>query len=87
MLASAFCGMMRSMEKMPPEDIQRVHRVLSTDGLMGSRPASLKGEDRKALAAWAKRLGSEIGKVEDKEHYQRIYFGAIRQSLEYLADI
>jgi len=77
----------RAMEKMPPEDIQRVHWVLSTDGLMGSRPASLKGEDRKALAAWAKRLGSEIGKVEDKEHYQRIYFGAIRQSLEYLADI
>lgn len=77
----------RAMEKMPPEDIQRVHRVLSTDGLMGSRPASLKGEDRKALAAWAKRLGSEIGKVEAKEHYQRIYFGAIRQSLEYLADI
>ena len=77
----------RAMEKMPPEDIQRAHRVLSTDGLMGSRPASLKGEDRKALAAWAKRLGSEIGKVEVKEHYQRIYFGAIRQSLEYLADI
>lgn len=77
----------RAMEKMPPEDIQRVHRVLSTDGLMGSRPASLKGEDRKALAAWAKRLGSEIGKVEAKEHYQRIYFGAIHQSLEYLADI
>lgn len=77
----------RAMEKMPPEDIRLVHRVLSPDGLMGSRPASLKGEDRKAIAAWAKRLGSEIGKVEAKEHYQRIYFGAIRQSLKYLAGI
>ena len=77
----------RAMEEMPPEDIQLVHRVLSLDDLMGPHFVSLKGEDRKVLAAWAKRLGSEIGKAEAKEHYQRIYFGAIRQSLEYLADI
>lgn len=77
----------RAMEEMPPKDIQLVHRVLSPDDLMGSRLASLESEDRKALAAWAKRLGSEIGKAEAKEHFQRIYFGAISQSLEYLADI
>lgn len=72
---------------MPPEDIRLVHRVLSADGLMGSRPNSLEGKVRKALAAWAERLGSEIGKVETKEYYQRTYFRAISQSLKYLADI
>lgn len=77
----------RAMEKMPPEDIRLVHRVLSLNDLMGSRLVSLKGEDRKALAVWAKRLGLEIGKAEAKEHYQRIYFGAISQNLGYLADI
>lgn len=77
----------RAMEKMSPEDIQRVHRVLSTDGLMGSRPASLEGEDRKALAAWAERLGLEIGKVKAREYYQRIHFRAISRSLKYLSDI
>lgn len=77
----------RAMEKMPPEDIQRVHRVLSTDGLMGSRPALLKDEDRKALAAWAKRLESGIGEVEAKEYYQGIYFGAISRSLDELANL
>lgn len=76
-----------AMEKMPPEDIQLVHRVLSPNGLMGSRPVSLEGEGRKALAAWAERLGSEIGKVETMEYYQRIYFDAISKSLECLADI
>ena len=40
-----------------------------------------------ALVAWAKRLGSEIGKVETMEYYQRIYFDAISKSLECLADI
>lgn len=64
-----------------------MHRVLSLNDLMGSRLVSLKGEDRKALAVWAKRLGLEIGKAEAKEHYQRIYFGAISQNLGYLADI
>ena len=43
--------------------------------------------NRKALVAWAKRLGSEIGKVETMEYYQRIYFDAISKSLECLADI
>lgn len=81
------CLFASAMEKMPPEDIQLVHRVLSPNGLMGSRPVSLEGEDRKALAAWAKRLGSEIHKVESKEHYQRKHFRAISQSLKYLADI
>lgn len=77
----------RTMGKMPPEAIRLVHRVLSADGLMGSRPNSLEGKVRKALAAWAERLGSEIGKVETKEYYQRTYFRAISQSLKYLADI
>lgn len=77
----------KAMKKMAPKDIQLVHRVLSPNGLMGSRPASLEGEGRKALAAWAKRLGSEIGKVETMEYYQRIYFDAISKSLECLADI
>ena len=78
---------MRAMEKMPPRDIQLVHRVLSPNDLMGSRPASLEDEDKKALAAWATRLGSEIGKVEAKEHYQRVYFDAIRRSLDELANL
>lgn len=77
----------RAMKKMSPKDIQLVHRVLSPNGLMGSRPASLDGEDRKALAAWAKELGLEIDKAETKEYYQRIHFRAISQSLKYLADI
>lgn len=77
----------RAMEKMPPEVIRLVHEVLSPNGLMGSRPASLKGEDRKALAAWATRLGSEIGKVEAKEYYQRVYFDAIHRSLDELANL
>ena len=54
---------------------------------MRSCTASLEGEDRKALVAWAKRIGSEIGKVETMEYYQRIYFDAISKSLECLADI
>lgn len=78
---------MRAMEKMPPRDIQLVHRVLSPNDLMGSRPASLEDEDRKALAAWATRLGSEIGEVEAKEYYQRIYFEAISRSLDELANL
>lgn len=77
----------RAMEKMPPEDIRLVHEVLSPNGLMGSRPASLKGEDRKALAVWATRLGLEIGKVEAKEYYQRVYFDAIHRSLDELANL
>lgn len=77
----------RAMEMMPPDDIQLVHRVLSPNGLMGSRPASLEAEDRKVLAAWAKRLGLEIDKVETKEHYQRAHFGAISESLKRLSDI
>ena len=77
----------RAMKKMSPKDIQLVHRVLSPNGLMGSRPASLDGEDRKALAAWAKELGLEIDKAETKEYYQRIHFRAISKSLECLADI
>lgn len=78
---------MRALEKMSPGDIRLVHRALSPDGLMGSRPASLKDEDRKALAAWAKRLESEIGEVEAKEYYQRIYFEAISRSLDELAHL
>ena len=78
---------MRAMEKMSPEDIRLVHRALSPDGLMGSRPASLKDEDREALAAWAKRLESEIGEIEAKELYQRIYFDAISRSLDELAHL
>lgn len=77
----------RAMEKMPPEDIRLVYRVLSPRDLMGSCTASLEGEGRKALAAWAKGLGSEISKVEAKEYYQRTYFGAISLCLVYLADI
>lgn len=76
----------RAMEKMPPRDIQLVHRVLSPNDLMGSRPASLEDEDKKALAAWATRLGSEISKVEAKGYYQRVYFDAIRRSLDELAN-
>lgn len=78
---------MRALEKMSPGDIRLVHRALSPDGLMGSRPASLKDEDRKALAAWAKRLESEIGEVEAKEYYQRIYFDVISRSLDELAHL
>lgn len=78
---------MRALEKMSPGDIRLVHRALSPDGLMGSRPASLKDEDRKALAAWAKRLESEIGEVEAKEYYQRIYFEAISRSLDEFAHL
>ena len=78
---------MRALEKMSPGDIRLVHRALSPDGLMGSRPASLKDEDRKALAAWAKRIESEIGEVEAKEYYQRIYFEAISRSLDELAHL
>ena len=78
---------MRAMEKMSPEDIRLVHRALSPDGLMGSRPASLKDEDREALAAWAKRLESEIGEIEAKDLYQRIYFDAISRSLDELAHL
>ena len=78
---------MRALEKMSPGDIRLVHRALSPDGLMGSRPASLKDEDRKALAAWAKRIESEIGEVEGKEYYQRIYFEAISRSLDELAHL
>lgn len=77
----------RAMEKMPPEDIRLVYNVLSPRDLMGSRLDSLEGEGGKALAAWAKGLGSEISKVETKEYYQRTYFGAISLCLEYLADI
>lgn len=77
----------RAMEKMPPEDIRLVHSVLFPGDHMRSCTASLEGEDRKALVAWAKRLGSEIGKVETMEYYQRIYFDAISKSLECLADI
>lgn len=78
---------MRAMEKMSPGDIRLVHRTLSPDGLMGSRPALLKDEDRKALAAWAKRLESGIGEIEAKEYYQGIYFGAISRSLDELANL
>lgn len=78
---------MRALEKMSPGDIRLVHRALSPDGLMGSRPASLNDEDRKALAAWAKRIESEIGEVEAKEYYQRIYFEAISRSLDELAHL
>lgn len=78
---------MRAMEKMSPGDIRLVHRTLSPDGLMGSRPALLKDEDRKALAAWAKRLESGISEVEAKEYYQGIYFGAISRSLDELANL
>lgn len=78
---------MRALEKMSPGDIRLVHGALSPDGLMGSRPASLKDEDRKALAAWAKRIESEIGEVEAKEYYQRIYFEAISRSLDELAHL
>ena len=78
---------MRALEKMSPGGIRLVHRALSPDGLMGSRPASLKDEDRKALAAWAKRIESEIGEVEAKEYYQRIYFEAISRSLDELAHL
>lgn len=78
---------MRALEKMSPGDIRLVHRALSPDGLMGSRPASLKDEDRKALAAWAKRIESEIGEVKAKEYYQTIYFEAISRSLDELAHL
>ena len=78
---------MRALEKMSPGDIRLVHRALSPDGLMGSRPASLKDEDRKALAAWAKRIESEIGEVDAQEYYQRIYFEAISRSLDELAHL
>lgn len=78
---------MRAMEKMPPRDIQLVHRVLSPNDLMESRPASLEDEDKKTLAAWATRLGLEISKVEAKEYYQRVYFDAIHRSLDELANL
>lgn len=76
-----------AMEKMSPKGIRLVNEVLSQNGLMGSRLALPKGEDRNSLADWAKRLKVEIEKSKPREFYQRSYFSAISCSLDGLANI